>query len=163
MVSPRLRPAVPLPTSIDTRRLRQILAAQILTALVAWVLPALLLPPASFTALGLADPVVEQLLFIRLWGAVSFALVAGQTFAWRTPARHPGTLLVTIVADAMSSIAIVSVGAGGAFARWSASAEAYAWGSAVVMGAFAVVLTMTGQPLLRRLMERPRPGSVKVM
>lgn len=163
MVSPRLRPAVPLPTSIDTTRLRRIFGAQIATSLAAWVLPALLLPPTWITRLGIADAAVEHLVFVRLWGAVSFGVVAGQAFAWRTPVRHPGTLLVTIVADAMSAIVIVSVGSGGAFSGWSGVAAAYAWGSAILLAGFAVALTTAGQPLLRRLTEKPRPGSVKIM
>lgn len=163
MVSPRLRPAVPLPTSIDTTRLRLVFAIQIVSSLGAWVLPALLLPPAWITRLGVPGAAVEHLVFIRLWGATSFGVVAGQAFAWRTPARHPGTLLVTIVADAMSAIVIVSLGSGGAFASWSSVAAAYAWGSALAFAGLAVALTTAGQPLLRRLKEKPRPGSVKIV
>lgn len=163
MVSPRLRPAVPLPTSIDTTRLRRLFAAQIVTSLGAWVLPALLLPPAWITGLGLSEATLDHLVFVRLWGAVSFGLVAGQAFAWRTPTRHPGTLLVTIVADATSAIVLVSLGSGGAFAGWSGIAAAYAWGSAIALAGFAVAFSTAGQPLLRRLTEKQRPGSMKIV
>jgi len=128
-----------------------------------WALPALLLPPPWFTAAGISEMAIEQLVFVRLWGAASFALVVGHALAWRAPGRHPGAILVGIVANALASLVIVSVGASGAFAAWSAFGALYMWGSAIVMAGLAVALTVTGQPLLRRLVERPRPGSVKVM
>ncbi len=163
MVSPRLRAAVPLPTPVDTTRLRRVLAARMLTALAAWVLPALLAPPAWLTMLGIANPTTELLMFVRLCGAVSLAIVVGQIFAWRMPMRHPATLLITVVADAMSAIVIVSAGAGGSFALWSNLASTYVWASAVALAGFAGALATSGQALLRRLTERPRPGSVKIM
>jgi len=98
-----------------------------------------------------------------LWGAATFALVVGQALAWQAPGRHPGAVLVGIVANGLGALVIVSLGASGAFAAWSAAGTAYMWGCALVMTGLAVALTMTGQPLLRRLAERPRTGSVKVM
>lgn len=161
MVSPRLRSAVPLPTPIDASNVRRILGARVLTALLIWVLPALLASPSWLTAFGIAEPDTEHFVFLRLWAAASFAIVVGQAFAWRTPARHIGTLLVTIVADGMSAIVVVSVGAGGAFSHWTALAEAYAWTSALAWIGFAVGLTISGQSLLRRLAEHPRSISGK--
>lgn len=163
MVSPRPRHAVPLPPPVDTTRLRQIFAAEIVTMLAAWTLPALLLPPAWFAPVGVSAPSAEHVVFVRLWGAATFALVVEQALAWRAPTRHPGAILVGIVAHGFGAIVIASVGAGGAFASWSTLAAAYAWVSALLMAGLAVALGTTGQPLLRRLAERPRAGSVKVM
>ena len=163
MVSPRLRHAVPLPAPVDYTRLRQVLAVEIVTMLAAWALPALLMPPPWLAALGISEPTTEQLVFVRLWGAVTFAQVVGQSLAWQAPGRHPGAVLVGIVAHGLGTMVIVSLGAGGAFAAWSAVGTTYVWTSALLMGGFALALTVTGQPLLRRLADRPRPGSVKVM
>jgi hypothetical protein len=163
MVSPRLRHAVPLPPPVDTTRLRQVLAIEIFTVLLAWALPALLLPPSWLAAFGTSASGTEELLFVRLWGATIFAILVGQVLAWRAPARHPGTLLVAVVAHGLGATVIVSAGAGGAFAGWSIATAAYAWSSALAMAGLAIALGMTGLPLLRRLAERPRPGSVKVM
>ena len=163
MVSPRLRHAVPLPAPVDYTRLRQVLAAEILTTLAAWALPALLMPPPWMAALGIAAPSMEQLVFVRLWGAATFALVVGQALAWQAPGRHPGAVLVGIVANGLGALVVMSLGASGAFASWSTVGTAYAWACALVMAGLAAALTVTGQPLLRRLAERPRTGSVKVM
>jgi hypothetical protein len=163
MVSPRLRHAVPLPAPVDHTRLRQVLAVEILTTLAAWALPALLMPPPWLAALGISEPTTEQLVFARLWGAATFALVVGQALAWQAPGRHPGAVLVGIVAHGLGAMVIVSLGAGGAFAAWSAVGTSYVWASALIMAGFAMALTVTGQPLLRRLADRPRAGSVKVM
>lgn len=131
--------------------------------LAAWALPALLLPPAWFAPVGVSTPAVEHVVFVRLWGAATFALVVEQALAWRAPTRHAGAVLVGIVAHGFGAVVIASVGAGGGFASWSALATAYAWASALVMAGFALALGTKGQPLLRRLAERPRAGSVKIM
>jgi hypothetical protein len=163
MVSPRLRHAVPLPAPVDYTRLRHVLAVEIITTLAACALPALLVPPPWLAAVGISEPTMEQMVFVRLWGASTFALVIGQALAWQAPGRHAGAVLVGIVANGLGALVIVSLGASGAFAVWSGLGTAYVWGCALVMAGLAVALTMTGQPLLRRLAERPRTGSVKVM
>jgi len=160
MVSPRLRHAVPLPAPIDYTRVRQVLAVKIVVTLVAWALPALLLPPPWFPVFGIPEPPLEHLVFVRLWGAACVALVVGYALAWRAPSRHPGAVLVGIVSNGLASLVIVSVGASGGFATWSALGSLYVWTSAIATAAIALGLAMTGQPLLRRLIER---GSVKVM
>lgn len=163
MVSPRLRHAVPLPTPIDYTRVRHVLAIEIVATLTLWALPALLLPPSWFPTFGIPESTIEHLLFVRLWGASLMALAVGYTLAWRTPARHPVAILVGIVSNGLAPLVIVSAGAGGGLATWTTVGSLYVWGSAVLMASLAVALTITGQPLLRRLVERPRPGSVKVM
>jgi hypothetical protein len=163
MVSPRLRPAVPLPTPVDYTRLRQVLAVKIVTTLAVWALPALLLPVQWFPTFGLPEPPLEQLVFLRLLGAAYLALIVGYALAWRSPARHPGAILVGIVSNGLAALVIVSVGASGAFATWPLLGSIYIWGSALLTAVLAVALAQTGQPLLRRLVERQRPGSVKVM
>jgi hypothetical protein len=163
MVSPRLRPAVPLPTPIDYTRLRQVLAVKIVATLAVWALPALLLPAPWFPTFGIPEPPLEQLVFLRLLGAAYVALVVGYALAWRSPARHPGAILVGIVSNGLAALVIVSVGANGGFASWPMLGAVYIWGSAMLTAALAVALAQTGQPLLRRLVERQRPGSVKVM
>jgi hypothetical protein len=163
MVSPRLRHAVPLPAPADYTRLRQVLAAEILVTLAAWALPALLMPPPWIAALGITEPSLEQLVFVRLWGAANFALITGQALAWQAPGRHPGAVLIGIIANGLGALVIVSLGASGAFATWSTVGTTYVWACATIMAGLATALTMTGKPLLRRLAERPRTGSVKVM
>lgn len=163
MVSPRLRPAVPLPSPIDSTKIRQLLAAEIVTTLAAWALPALLVPTPWFTALGIPEPGPEQLLFIRLWGAASIALVTGYALAWRAPTRHPAAILSAIVANALTVTVIVSVGASGGYDTWSGIGSAYAWGSAIAAAGLGIALAIVGQPLLKRLVERPRGGSMKIV
>jgi hypothetical protein len=163
MVSPRLRHAVPLPASIDHTRLRQVLAAKALLTLALWALPALLLPPPWFPVFGIPEPPLEQLVFVRLLGAAYVALVVGYVLAWRSPARHPGAILVGIVSNGLASLVILSVGASGAFATWPMLGAIYIWGSALLTAGLTAALVVTGRPLLRRMTERPRPGSVKVM
>jgi hypothetical protein len=140
-----------------------VLAAAIVATLTIWVLPALLLPAPWFPALGVPEPAMEQLVFIRLWGATSAGLVVAYALAWRAPTRHPGAVLVGIVSNVLMCIVIVRTGAGGGFASWTALGATYIWGSALLAAGLAAALAATGQPLLRRLVERPRSGSVKVM
>jgi hypothetical protein len=163
MVSPRLRHAVPIPTPISYTGVRQVLAVKIVATLALWALPALLLPPPWFPFFGIPEPPPAQLVFVRLLGAAYFALTVGYLLAWRAPARHPAAVLVGIVSNGLASLVIVSVGAGGGFVTWSTLGAIYIWGSAALTAGLAVALVMTGQPLLRRLSERPKPGSVKVM
>jgi hypothetical protein len=163
MVSPRLRHAVPLPTPISYTGVRQVLGVKIVATLALWALPALLLPPPWFPVFGIPEPPPAQLVFLRLLGAAYFALVVEYLLAWRAPARHPGAILVGIVSNGLASLVILSVGAGGGFTTWGALGSVYIWGSALLTAGLAIALAMTGQPLLRRLAERPRPGSVKVM
>lgn len=127
MVSPQLRHAVPLPTPITYTGLRQVLAAKIVLTLAVWALPALLLPPAWFAHLGIPEPPLAQLVFVRLLGAAYVALVVGYALAWRTPARHPGAVLVGIVSNGLAAIVIVRVGASGGFSTWTALGATYIW------------------------------------
>jgi hypothetical protein len=96
-------------------------------------------------------------------GAAYLALVAGYALAWRTPARHPGIIAVGVVSNGLAAFVILSVGADGGFATWNALGLLYIWGSALLTAGLAVALIVTGQPLLRRISDRPRPGSVKVV
>jgi hypothetical protein len=163
MVTPRLRQAVPLPAPVDSTKLRQVLAAAIATTLVVWIVPALLLPAPWFPVFGVPEPAPEQLVFVRLWGATVAAVLVGYALAWRAPARHPGAVLVGIVSNALTCLVIVRTGASGAFSTWTPLGGAYIWGSALLAAVLATALAVTGQPLLRRLLERPRGSSVKVM
>jgi hypothetical protein len=163
MVSPRLRHAVPLPIPIDYTRLRQVLAIKIVVTLAVWALPALLLPPPWFATLGIPEPPLEQLVFLRLLGAAYLALVVGYALAWRAPARHPGAVVVGIVSNGLAALVILSVGASGGFDTWTMLGNLYIWTSALLAAGLAVALGKTGQPLLRRMADRPRPGSVKIM
>jgi len=163
MVSPRLRHAVPLPTPVNYTTIRRVLAVKILATLAVWALPALFLPPAWFPMFGIPEPPLAQLVFVRLLGAAYVALVAGYSLAWRAPARHPGMIAVGIVSNALAAFVILSVGADGAFASWSALGVVYIWGSALLAIGLAVALAVTGQPLLRRISDRPRSGSMKVV
>ncbi len=163
MVSPRLRPAVPLPTPITYTQLRQVLAVKIVVTLAVWALPALLLPPPWFTFFGIPEPPLEQLVFVRLLGAAYVALATGYALAWRAPARHPGAVVMGIVSNGLAALVIVSVGASGGYATWTTLGAFYIWGSALLTAGLAAALAKTGQPLLRRMVERPRPASMKVV
>jgi hypothetical protein len=143
--------------------LRQVLAVKIVATLAVWALPALLLPAQWFPTFGIPEPPLEQLVFIRLLGAAYVALVVAYALAWRSPARHPGAILVGIVSNGLAARVITSAGASGAFATWPMLGSIYIWGSALLTAGLAVALAQTGQPLLRRLVERQRPGSVKIM
>jgi hypothetical protein len=168
MVSPRPRQAVPVPLPIHSPALRRVLAAKILLTLGLWAGPALLLPAPWFPLIGIPEPPLAQLVFVRLLGAAYVALVAGYALAWRAPARHPGAILVGIVSNGLAALVILSVGSAGGFASWSPLGAVYIWGSGVVAGAIASALVVTGRPLLRKITERPRmppprPGSMKVV
>ncbi len=163
MVTPRLRQAVPLPAPVDSTKLRQVLAVAIVATLVTWVGPALLLPSPWFPVFGVPEPAAEQLVFVRLWGATVSALMVGYALAWRAPSRHPGAVLIGIVSNALTCLVIVRTGATGAFSTWTPVGGAYIWGSALLAAMLAAALTATGHPLLRRLMDRPRGSSAKVM
>ncbi|MEO6027875.1 MAG: hypothetical protein ABIR79_13500 [Candidatus Binatia bacterium] len=163
MVSPRLRPAVPLPTPVDYTRLRQVLAVKIVATLALWALPLLLLPAPWFPTFGIPEPSLESIIFVRLLGAAYVALVSGYALAWQAPARHPGAILVGIVSNGLASLMIVNVGAQGGFGTWPMLGTAYMWSSALLTAGLAAALAKTGQPLLRRLAERQRPGSMKVV
>jgi len=163
MVTPRLRQAVPLPAPIDSTKLRQVLAAAIATTLVLWIVPALLLPAPWFPVFGVPEPAAEQLVFVRLWGASVSGVLVGYALAWRAPARHPSAVLVGIVSNTLTCLVIVRTGATGAFSTWTPLGGAYIWGSALLAALLAAALLSTGQPLLRRLLERPRGSSVKVV
>jgi len=163
MVSPRPRHAVPLPTPVNYTTIRRVLAVKIVATLGLWALPALFLPPPWFPVFGIPEPPAAQLVFARLLGAAYVALVAGYSLAWRAPARHPGMVAVGVVSNGLAAFVILSVGADGGFATWSALGQIYIWGSALLAAGLAVALIVTGQPLLRRISERPRPGSMKVV
>ncbi len=160
MVSPRLRHAVPLPTPVSYTAIRRTLALKVLITLGAWSLPALLMPPPWFPVFGIPEPPLAQLVFVRLLGAAYLSLVVGYTLAWRAPARHPGAILVGIVSNGLAALVIVSVGASGGFATWNTLGKIYIWGGAALAAGLAAALVATGQSLLRRLAERPRPGSI---
>jgi hypothetical protein len=140
-----------------------VLAIKIVVTLAVWALPALLLPPSWFATLGIPEPPLEQLVFLRLLGAAYLALVVGYALAWRAPARHPGAVVVGIVSNGLAALVILSVGASGGLDTWTMLGNLYIWTSAVLAAGLAVALGKTGQPLLRRMADRPRPGSVKIM
>jgi len=136
---------------------------KILATLALWAVPGLLLPPPWFPIFGIPEPPAAQLIFIRLLGAAYLALVVGYALAWRAPARHPGAVLVGIVSNGLAALVIVSVGAGGGFASWPMLGALYIWGSAAITAALAAALIVAGRPLLKKIVDRPRPGSVKVV
>jgi hypothetical protein len=163
MVSPRPRHAVPLPTPVTYTALRRVLAAKILVTLVLWAVPALLLPTPWFPVFGLPEPPPAHVIFVRLLGAAYVALVVGYALAWRAPARHPGAILTGVVSNGLAALVIVREGIRGAFESWTTLGACYIWGSAVVTLGLAMALVVTGRPLLKKIAERPRAGSVKVV
>jgi hypothetical protein len=169
MVSPRPRHAVPVPLPVPSTALRRVLGAKILLTLGLWAGPALVFPAAWFPVIGIPEPPLAHLVFLRLLGASYLALVAGYALAWRTPARHPGAILVGIISNALAALVILSVGSAGGFMSWSVLGAAYIWGSGVIAATLAVALALTGRPLLRKIAERPRAvpprggASVKVV
>jgi len=156
MVSPRLRHTPPLPLPIGSTALRRTLAAKTLVTLVFWAGPALFLPAPWFPLVGIPQPPIAQLVFVRLLGAAYVALCVGYAIAWRNPARHPGAILVGIVSNGLAALAILSVGSAGGFDSWSPLGAAYIWGSCLAAAGVAIALLVTGRPLLRKLVaERP--------
>jgi hypothetical protein len=168
MVSPRPRHSVPLPLPINSPALRRVLAAKILLTLGLWAGPALLFPAPWFPFVGIPEPPLAHLVFVRLLGAAYVALVTGYALAWRAPARHPGAILVGIVSNGLAALVILSVGSAGGFETWNVLGAVYIWGSALVAAALAGALAVTGRPLLRKAADRPRAappraGSMKVV
>jgi hypothetical protein len=168
MVSLRPRHTAPLPLPVNSPALRRVLAAKILLTLGLWAGPALLLPAPWFPFVGIPEPPLAQLVFVRLLGAAYVALVAGYALAWRAPARHPGAILVGIIANGLAALVILSVGSAGGYAEWNALGAVYIWSSGIVAATIAGALVVTGRPLLRKIAERPhvappRPGSMKVV
>jgi len=153
---------------VNPPALRRVFAIKILLTLGLWAGPALLFPVPWFPAVGIPEPPLAQLVFIRLLGAAYVALVTGYALAWRAPARHPGAVLVGIVSNGLAALVILSVGSAGAFESWSALGAIYIWGSGFVAAGLAGALAVTGRPLLRKGAERPRAtppraGSMKVV
>jgi hypothetical protein len=158
MGSPRLRPAVPLPTPATYPALRRVLLGKIALTAALWAAPALFLPPRFFPFLGIPEPPLEQIVFVRLLGAAYVALLVAYGLAVRSPARHGGAVLVGIVSNGLAALVILYVGAHGAFDTWGTLGAIYIWGSAVVAAGLAVALAMTGRPLLKKMADRPRPN-----
>lgn len=156
MVSPRPRQAVPLPVAINTGALKRVLAVKIVATLALWAGPALLLPPPWFPIVGVPEPPLAHLVFVRLLGAAYVALIVAYTLAWRAPARHPAVIAVGAVSNGLAALVILSVGSSGGFDTWSSLGKAYIWGSCLVAAGLAVALVVTGQPLLRKMADRPR-------
>jgi hypothetical protein len=152
-----------LPTAVSYAAVRRVLAAKIVATVTLWAAPALLLPPSSFPLFGIPEPPLVHLVFVRLLGAAYCALVVEYALAWRAPARHPGAILVGVISNGLAALVILSVGARGGYATWNVLGGLYIWGSGVLALGIAVALVITGRPLLRRLGERPRPGSMKVV
>lgn len=163
MVSPRSRRAVPLPTPVTYTALRRVLAMKIVMTLGLWAAPALLLPVEWFPVFGIPEPPPAHVVFVRLLGAAYVALVVAYALAWQAPVRHPGAILVGAVSNGLASIVIISVGARGGFATWNALGALYIWGSAAITAALATALVVTGRPLLRKIAERSRTSSVKIV
>ena len=151
MVSPRPRQAVPVPLPVSSNALRRTLAAKTLLTLALWAGPALFLPASWFPFVGIPEPPLAQLVFVRLLGAAYFALCVGYAIAWRTPARHPGAVLVGVVSNGLAALAILSVGSAGGFDSWSPLGAAYIWGSCLAAAGIATALVITGRPLLRKI------------
>ena len=156
MVSPRPRQAVPLPIAINSGALKRVLAAKIVLTLALWAGPALLLPAPWFPIVGVPEPPLAHLVFVRLLGAAYVALIVAYTLAWRAPARHPGAIVVGTVSNALAALVILSVGSSGGFDTWGTLGKAYIWGSCLVAASLAVALAVTGRPLLRKMADRPR-------
>jgi len=156
MVSPRPRQTAALPLPVGSTGLRRTLAVKTLLTLVLWAGPALFLPAPWFPLLGIPQPPLAQLVFVRLLGAAYVALCVGYAMAWRAPSRHPAVVLVGIVSNALAALAILSVGSAGGFDGWSPLGAAYIWGSCLAAAAIAIALSITGRPLLRKIAaERP--------
>jgi hypothetical protein len=156
MVSPRPRQAVPLPVAINIAALRRVLAAKIVVTVALWAAPALLLPAPWFPFVGVPEPPLAQLVFVRLLGAAYVALIVAYGYAWRAPARHPAAVVVGAVSNGLAALVILSVGSSGGFDTWSALGKMYIWGSCLIAAGLAVALVVTGRPVLRKMTDRPR-------
>jgi hypothetical protein len=163
MVSPRPRHAVVLPTAATYTSLRRVLAVKIVATTALWAAPALLLPTRWFPVFGIPEPPGAHVVVVRLLGAAYVALIVGYALAWRAPSRHPGAVLVGVISNGLAALVILRVGAAGGFETWPALGATYIWGSAAVTTGLATALVVTGRPLFKKMAERPRTGSVKVM
>ncbi len=162
MVSPHPRQTAPLPLPVGSTALRRTLAIMTIVMLVLWAAPALFLPAPWFPLVGIPQPPLAQLVFVRLLGAAYAALCVGYALAWRTPARHPGAILVGIVSNGLGALAILSVGSAGGFDGWSPLGAAYIWGSCLAAAGVAITLLVTGRPLLRKVIaDRPQVAAAR--
>jgi hypothetical protein len=157
MVSPRPRQAVPLPVAVNATALKRVLAAKILVTTALWAGPALFLPAPWFPFVGIPEPPLAHLVFVRLLGAAYVALLVAYALAWRAPTRHPSAILVGAVSNGLAAFVILSVGSSGGFDDWSTLGKTYIWVSCLAAAAIAVALAVTGAPLLRKMADRPRP------
>jgi hypothetical protein len=139
-----------------------VLGVKVLVTAGLWAGPALLLPREWFPTFGIPEPPEETVVFVRLLGAAYVALLVGYALAWQSPARHAAMIVVGAISNGLASMVILAAGVHGAFTTWGILGSVYIWGSALAAAAIAVSLMVTGQPLLRRIGERPRGTSAKV-
>ena len=165
MVSPRLRHAVPLPTPInytrappgargqDRRDARRVGVARAAAAAAVVSRRSGFPSRRSSSSSSCVSGARLRRARRRLRAGVARAGTPSRERSWSASCR-----------TASASLVIVSVGASGGFATLDArSARSTSGGARCSRPGLAVALAMTGQPLLRRLAERPRPGSVKVV
>jgi hypothetical protein len=85
--------------------LKRILAVKAALALFGWGLPALIAPMSVFRLLGVPTP--DDLLFVRLFGAVVTALGLAYWYAYRDPVRNAAIVRVGVLDNGLVTVTIV--------------------------------------------------------
>jgi hypothetical protein len=122
------------------RTLRGILMAKWLLTLFVWGLPALIAPPALFELLGV--PLPDDLIFVRLFGAVVTAAALAYFFAWKDPVQNRAILFYGVLDCALVTVTLIVL------ALTAGLTSPFLLGSAAVLAFFTVAFIV--------LMPRPR-------
>lgn len=122
----------------------RLLWIKIIGTLLGAALPMLLVPYALYLWLGF--PPQETMLFLRLYGLSTLALLVGYYGGIELARRgqYPlGTLRMGLVSNAGQGLAIVVAGLAGTFNGWGWMAQAMIWSLALFILGIAAVIVLT--------------------
>ena len=86
--------------------LRRILAVKVALTLFGWGLPALLAPMSLFHLLGVPTP--DDLIFLRLFGAVVIAFGVAYWYAYKDPIQNVAVLKAGVVDNGLVTLVILA-------------------------------------------------------
>jgi hypothetical protein len=119
--------------------LKPILAVKTAFTLLAWGLPALIAPMSLFHLLGVPTP--NDLLFVRLFGAVVTAIGLAYWYAYRDPIRNAAILKVGILDNGLVTLTIV------VFILFYGLRSLFMWASALLtLGFFVSFILLMPRP-----------------
>ncbi len=86
--------------------LRRVLAVKVALTLFGWGLPALLAPMSLFHLLGVPTP--DDLIFLRLFGAVVIAFGVAYWYAYKDPIQNVAVLKAGVVDNGLVTLVILA-------------------------------------------------------